>query len=320
MSARWSVLSTSPSFGVRDREAVALLKDSGCDVEVAPGLRGDALVAALTTTDAWIFGFEPVGADLLRHATRLRVVAKNGAGTDNVDHVWLAARGIAVVNAPDGNAHAVAEYAVGQLIHLSRGLGDNDRAVRAGRWAPVVGPGLDGRTLGVLGLGRVGRRLTALATALGMRVLAHDPAVDDDQVGAAGAEPVPLDDLFAAADAVSVHVPLTDATRGLVDARRLALLGPEGVLVDCSRGGVVDEPALVAALHRGDLAGAALDVFAEEPLPSGSPLLEAPRVLLSPHGAGYSESSVRAVGRQCAHRVIDALARPRTTPHPRSAS
>lgn len=305
----WTVLSTSPSFGSGASEPLDLLRAAGCEVDVAPGLADQPLRDALAGADAWIAGFESVGAATLADSPRVRVVAKNGAGTDNFDHEWLAARGVAVRNVPGGNADAVAEYTIGQLLALARGIVANDSSVREGHWGPVVGTGLGGRRLGVLGLGRVGRRVTALATAFGMQVHAHDPGLDDAAVREAGAIPSDVDELFAEADAIAVHVPLTDATRGLVDARRLALLGVSGYLVDCSRGGVVDEEALVSALSSGRLAGAALDVFATEPLPSDSPLRDVPRLVLSPHTAGYSDTALAAISLQCAHNVLEELRR-----------
>jgi phosphoglycerate dehydrogenase-like enzyme len=171
----------------------------------------------------------------------------------------------------------------------------------------VVGAGLDGRTLGVVGLGRIGRRVADLARAFGMHVLAHDPGLDATSVRELGASPATLAELFDGADAVSLHVPLLEGTRGLVSRPQLELLGPGGYLISCSRGGVVGEDDLVTALHEGRIGGAALDVFATEPLPADSPLRAAPRLLLSPHTAGYSDTALAAVTMQCADNVLAAL-------------
>ncbi|MEU7631221.1 phosphoglycerate dehydrogenase [Nocardia sp. NPDC049220] len=303
----WTVVSSSPSFGRYSDEPVDLLRASGCRVLLVP--RGDraALLESLRAADAWIPGFESVDADTIGAASELRVVAKCGAGMDNFDLSYLAERGITAVNVPGGNSDAVAEYAIGQLLALSRGIAANDQSVRAGRWGPVVGTGLSGRTLGVVGFGRIGQRVAALATAFGMRVTAADPALDTDALRALGATPCALPELFRTSDAVSLHVPLVDATRDLVGAQELALLGPRGMLVNCSRGGVVDESALVDALIAGRIAGAALDVFAQEPLPAESPLFCAPNLLLSSHTAGYSDTALATVTRQCAQNVLAAL-------------
>jgi phosphoglycerate dehydrogenase-like enzyme len=305
--ATWRVLSTSPSFGRHSDAPVDLLRDAGCEVVLAPRLAEPDLIAELAHADAWIAGFEPVAAGTVGAASRLRVVAKCGAGMDNFDLAYLAERGIRAVNVPGGNAGAVAEYAVGLLIALARGIVATDATVRSGGWGPVVGTGLAGRTLGIVGLGRIGGRVAELGRALGMQVLAHDPGLADREIRLRGVVPAALPDLLAAADVVSLHVPLTAATRGLIGEPELGLLGPEGLLVSCSRGGVVDEVALCAALGDGTVRAAALDVFENEPLPADSPLRDAPRLLLSSHTAGYSDRALADVTWQCARNVLDVL-------------
>ena len=308
MSARsWRVLSTSPSFGQHSHAPVDLLRNAGCEVVLAPRLLGPELIAAVAEVDAWIAGFEPVAPHTVGGAGRLRVVAKCGAGMDNFDLPYLEQRGIRAVNVPGGNSGAVAEYAVGLLIALARGIVTTDAAVRGGTWGPVVGQGLEGRTLGIVGLGRIGARVAEIARALGMPVLAHDPELGDVEIRTRGVVPATLPALLGAADAISLHVPLTPATRGLIGARELAVLGSGGLLVSCARGGVVDEAALATALRAGTIAGAALDVFEREPLPADSPLRQAPRLLLSSHTAGYSDRALAAVTWQCARNVLDVL-------------
>lgn len=310
-STPWTVVSSSPSFGRWSDEPVDRLREAGCEVRMLPGVDRSALVEALSDADAWIVGFEPVGAETLGAAPGVRVVAKCGAGTDNFDRAYLRERGIAAVSVPGGNAGAVAEWSIAQLLALARRTADADRAVRAGEWGPVVGDGLDGRVLGLVGLGRIGRRVADLARAFGMRVLAHDPGLDPGVVRALGASPAGLAELFDTADAVSLHVPLTEETRWLVGAAQLDLLGPSGYLVSSCRGGVVDEAALAQALCEDRLGGAAMDVFDSEPLPGNSPLRDAPRLLLSPHTAGYSDTALAAVTMTCADNVLAAL---RSTP------
>lgn len=307
MTTVWTVVSTSPSFGRHSEAPLERLRAAGCEVRLLPRDDRAALREALGEADAWIAGFEPVGAETLDLASRMRVVAKCGAGMDNFDRTYLESRSIATVNVPGGNSGAVAEWTLLQLLTLARRSDEADRAVRAGEWSPVVGAGLDGRTLGVVGFGRIGRRVADLARAFGMRVLAHDPGLDPGAVRELGASPAGLAELFDGADDVSLHVPLLETTRGLVSREQLDLLGPAGHLVSCSRGGVVAEDDLVAALHEGRIAGAALDVFATEPLPGDSPLRSAPRLLLSPHTAGYSDTALAAVTLQCADNVLAAL-------------
>jgi phosphoglycerate dehydrogenase-like enzyme len=307
----WTVVSSSPSFGRYSDEPLDLLRDAGCEVTLLPRDDRSALVAGLRVADAWVVGFEPVDASTLAAAPSVRVVAKSGAGMDNFDLPYLAERGIQAVNVPGGNSDAVAEYAIGQLLALARGISVNDRSIRGGRWGPTVGMGLAGRVLGVVGFGRIGQRLGALAAAFGMSVLATDPAMSPEEIQALGAEPAELQDLLLNADVVSVHVPLVDGTRNLISVGELALMPAHAFLLNCSRGGVVDEAALVDALGSGRLGGAAADVFTLEPLPADSPLFSAPNMLLSSHTAGYSDTALAAVTLQCAQKVLTALkARP----------
>lgn len=303
----WTVVSSSPSFGRYSDEPLDLLRRSGCEVTLlTPGDR-PGLEAGLSRADAWIVGFEPVDGSTLADAAAVRVVAKCGAGMDNFDLPYIEGRGIAAVNVPGGNSDAVAEYAMGQLLALARGVADNDRSIRAGHWGPTVGTGLAGRMIGIVGFGRIGQRLAGMATAFGMTVVATDPAMDDAAIAAHGAEPRDLTSLLRDADVVSLHVPLVDATRNLIDADKLAWMPDHAFLLNCSRGGVVDEAALVDALAAGRLGGAALDVFAHEPLPASSSLFGAPNLLLSSHTAGYSDTALHTVAMQCAQNVLDAL-------------
>ena len=302
-----TVVSSSPSFGRYSQEPVELLRAAGCQVRLLE--RGDtaALLAALPEADAWITGFEPVDASTLSEATRLKVVAKCGAGMDNFDMAYLAGRGIGTVNVPGGNAGAVAEYTIAQVLALARGVVVNDAGVRAGRWAPTIGMSLQGRTLGVVGFGAIGREVGRLAAALGMQVVVADPVVDPAAVQAAGATRVGLEDLLRSADVVTLHVPLGEGTRHLVGPAELAAMPDHALLVNNSRGGVVDEVAVAAALHAGTLGGAALDVFEREPLPADDPLRDAPRLLLSSHTAGYSDAALALVTRRCAEQLLAAL-------------
>ena len=301
------VVASSPTFGRYSDAPVELLRSAGCEVRFIARDDRPALAAALRDASAWITGFEPVGAATLDDAPHIRVVAKCGAGMDNFDHDYLHGSGIAWVNVPGGNSGAVAEYTLGQLIALARGVAANDRSVRNGVWRPVVGQGLDGRTLGVVGFGAIGRRVAALARAFGMNVLVTDPAVDAAVLAETAAAAVPLDELLRRSDAVSLHVPLVDSTRHLIGADELATMRPQALLVNDSRGGTVDEVALVAALRAGTIAGAALDATAREPLPADSPLLDAPNLLLSPHTAGYSDTALATVTMRCAESLLAAL-------------
>jgi phosphoglycerate dehydrogenase-like enzyme len=245
------------------------------------------MVALVRGCAGLIVGVDPVSEGVLQ-AGPLRVVVKYGSGLDNVDLAAADRLGVRVRSTPGTNARSVAELTVGLLLALARHVAFHDRSARAGSWARRSGIELNGRRLGLVGYGAVAREVAPIARGLGMEVVATDPFVEDADV-----ELVDLDTLLATSDAVSLHVPLDETTRNLIDAPALARMLPGALLVNTARGGLVDEAALAEALVTGRLRGAALDVFAEEP-PASSPLLELDNVIASPHaGAATSEAVER---------------------------
>ncbi|MFJ1255284.1 hydroxyacid dehydrogenase [Cupriavidus sp. CuC1] len=273
----------------------------------------DALLGALAQTDALIVRNRTrVDAELLDAAPALRVVGRLGVGLDNIDVKSCEARGIRVIPATGANARSVAEYVVTTALMLLRGAYQSGAPMVAGKWPRArlsEGHEALGKTLGLVGFGDIGRLTARLAQALGMQVVAHDPALPADHPvwHETGVAPMSLEALLASADAVSLHVPLVPATRHLINAERLRSMKRGAVLINTARGGVVDETALAAALHQGSLAGAALDVFEAEPLGAGGILADAPNLVLTPHIAGVSfEANVR-VSMMIADAVKNAL-------------
>ena len=251
---------------------------------------------------------------LLEAAPGLKVVGRLGVGLDNIDTTACVARGIEVIPATGANALAVAEYVIGTAMLLLRGAYQATAAVADGRWprGPLSnGREIAGKVLGVVGFGGIGRLTARLGQALGMRVIGFDPQLP-------AASPVwaahhtaarELADVLREADVVSLHVPLTVGTRGLIDEARLASMKPDAILVNTARGGVVDEAAVAAALRAGRLGGAALDVFETEPLPAGSALAGCPNLILTPHVAGVTRESNARVSTLIADKVAAALVR-----------
>jgi D-3-phosphoglycerate dehydrogenase len=257
----------------------------------------DEMVELVRGCAGLIVGVDPVSRRVLE-AGPLRVVVKYGSGTDNIDLGAAEALGVSVSATPAANARSVAELTIALLLALARHVVAHDRSVRGGSWRRLTGIELAGKRLGLVGYGAVGREVARLATAIGMTVVAHDPMVQEAEV-----ELVDLTTLLQSADAVSLHVPLDQSTRGLIGAQAIGRMRPGALLVNTARGGIVDEEALAEALRSGRLAGAALDAFAEEP-PKGSPLLELENVVLSPHaGAGTSEATHRA-GMQALEQLL----------------
>ena len=247
----------------------------------------DAVVERLADADAVVVMRErtPLPAAVLERLPRLRLVITGGMRNAAIDSAAAARLGITVCGVP-GASPATAELAWGLIHSLLRSVPLEDAAVRAGRWQSTVGTGLAGRTLGVVGLGRLGTRMVPVAQAFGMDVLAWSPNLTAEAAAAVGAVRVDKDELFRRSDVVTLHLVLSERSRGTVGREELALLGPEGYLVNTSRSGLVDGAALRAALHDGTIAGAALDVFDVEPVPPDDPLLTAPNTVLTPH-LGY---------------------------------
>ncbi len=253
---------------------------------------------------------------LVSAARRLKVVGRLGVGLDNIDVAACRARQVEVIPASGANAAAVAEYVIGTALMLLRGQYASTDAVIDGKWPRAAlsnGRELGGKTLGLVGCGYIGQLTARLARALSMEVIAYDPALtpDDPALLQIGIRLTGLEDLLAVSDVVSLHVPLTEKTRRLLDRKRLASMKKGAILVNAARGGIVDETALVELLQAGHLGGAAIDVFAQEPLPAGSPfaaLRGAPNLILTPHVAGVTQESNQRVSAMIAERVGEFLA------------
>lgn len=289
-------------------KGVARLKAAGFTVDVKTGLKAEAIAPLIGNYDAWIVrSATKATKDLIEKGTRLKVIARAGVGLDNVDAAAAKARGIQVMNTPAATSASVAEHALGLMLALYRHIPAADRTMRAGQWEKkrFEGRELSGKTLGLVGLGRIAQEVAKRAAALGMTVIASRSRPGAE--GVPGVHVLPLDALLAAADVVSLHCPLTDATRHLINADTLKRMKRDAILIHCARGGVVDEAALGAALRAGQLAGAALDVFPEEPVKGVHPLADLENVILTPHlGASTAEGQDRA-GEEVAALVVAAL-------------
>ena len=293
-----------------DEAAVRSLGE-GFEVEYSPALVNDraALLSKVADAHALIVrNRTQVDAALVGRAPLLRVVGRLGVGLDNIDSRACEARGIGVFPATGANALAVAEYVICAALMLLRGAWNASAAVASGIWPRAAlsnGREASGKTLGLVGFGGIGRLTAQRAKALGMRVAASDPvlAAADPVWREQGVEPMALDRLLGEYDVLSLHVPLTAGTRGLVDAAAIARMKPDAILINTSRGGIVDEAALAAALREGRLAGAALDVFDHEPLAAGSVLDGVPGLILTPHIGGLTRESNERVSSLVAERV-----------------
>lgn len=260
--------------------------------------------------DAVLNCYAKMTARVIEKLSRCKIIARYGIGVDNVDLIAATRAGILVTNVPDYCVDEVSDHALALILALARQIVLADGAVREGRWDVVPHAGirrLRGQTLGVVGFGKIARVLASKVQPLGMKVLVYDPYLDPKLIARHGAEGVNLDRLLAEADAVSIHVPLSPETRGLIGERELARMKPTAFLINTSRGGIVDEQALAEALKAGRIGGAALDVLSVEPPPLDHPLRKLPNVILTPHLAFYSRESVIELQTKAAEEVARAL-------------
>ncbi|HEY3751106.1 MAG TPA: NAD(P)-dependent oxidoreductase [Pseudonocardiaceae bacterium] len=294
-----------------DRAAMAHLTDAGVEVVIdLPGfqaLDGDEQRwrEVLGRIDGLVLGLQPLTRTHLDAAPDLRYVLRIGTGTDNIDVAEAHSRGIVVESLAGLNAPAVAEYAFALLLAAAKHIPEADRSLRSGEWTRFYGRHLGGRTLGLVGFGEIARAMVPKARGFGMDVIAHRRSAGTQDSD--GVSMVSLDELLTSSDFISVHVPLTDATRGMIGARELALVKPGTVLVNTARGAVVDEQALYDALVDGRIGAAALDVFSVEP-PGPMPLFDLPNVVVSPHNGGYSDLVTELTARSAAERIVAGLA------------
>src|SRR5215472_15927882 len=288
--------------------ALAQLQEPGWSVVSAEQLDGK-LADHLESADALIVR-SAVQADarLLAHAARLRVIGRAGVGVDNIDLEAATHKGIAVMNTPGANAVAVAEHTLGMMLAMARHLCRADALTHAGQWEKksLLGTELRGKTLGIVGLGRIGMEVARRARAFGMKLIAHDPFVSLSIAKDQGIRLVSLDEVYAAADYITLHLGLTPQTAGLINQASIARMKRGVRLVNCARGELVNEADLARALQQGQVAAAAIDVFVEEP-PRNSPLLALPNVVLTPHVGGSTAEAQEAVGVQIARQVQEYL-------------
>jgi D-3-phosphoglycerate dehydrogenase len=275
--------------------AVAIFKDNGIDVTFEPKLGKDKerLEKLIPEFDGLaIRSATKVTEKLLKAATRLKVIGRAGIGVDNVDIKAATAQGVIVMNTPFGNSITTAEHAIAMMMALARQIPEADRSTQAGKWekSRFMGVELFGKVLGVIGCGNIGSIVADRGIGLKMKVIAYDPFLSDERAMEIGVEKVELPDLFARADFITLHTPLTDRTRGIIGAAAFPLMKKGVRIINCARGGLVDEKALLEALRSGHVAGAALDVFEEEPA-TANPLFGAPNLISTPHlGAATSEA------------------------------
>jgi D-3-phosphoglycerate dehydrogenase len=302
----YKVLIATRSFGSTSQKPWDVLAEADCEwvrADMGQKMTEERLSELLADVDGAIVGVVPLTARVLAHALRLKVIAAHGVGVDHIDLQAAAGAGVIVANCPGANDQAVADLTVGLMISLARQIPLVDQDVRSGKWGRYEGSELWKKSVGLIGLGRIGRGVARRALGFDMYVLAYDPYVDEGQAQAMGVHLASLEEVIAAVDFVSLHTPLTEETRHLIGKQQLEQMQPSAFLINTARGGLIDEEALYEALVDGKLAGAALDAFASEP-PIGSPLLELKNVVLTPHIGAHTKEAIERVGVLAAQNVV----------------
>jgi len=303
------VLITPRTFARYDTSPLDMLRQAGCTAVLNPYgrlLTEDELCDLVPQADGIIVGLDPLSERVLARATRLQAISKYGIGTDNIDLPGATRRGIVVTNTPGANSMAVAELAVGLMLAVARCITASDRGIRQGRWENQQGFQLGGKTLGLLGTGRIGREVALRARGFSMRLLCCDAAPDAAWARQMGAAYKPLEAVLGAADIVSLHLPLTPQTRHILGARELALMKPGAVLINTARGELVDEQALLVALNEKRLAGVGLDVWETTPAVH-TPLARLETTVLTAHIGAHTREATTAMGVMAVRNLLDVL-------------
>ncbi|MCS7133270.1 MAG: D-2-hydroxyacid dehydrogenase [Candidatus Caldarchaeum sp.] len=295
-----------------DVSAVEILRSSGFEVDLRPGISTAELESLVSNYDVLVVrGRTKVTSRVIEKGVPvLKVVGRAGVGLDNVDLEAAAKHGVKVVNTPESSTNSVAELVIGLMIAVARKIAWCDKVMRVGKWpkGEAMGVELAGKTLGVIGFGRIGRKVAEIAHAMGMKIIAYDVIeIPKEVLAKTETRMVTLEELLRNSDVITLHVPLTPETRHLINAEKIAMMKPSAILINASRGEVVDEEALVDALKNGRIAGAGLDVYEKEP-PTGSKLLELENVVLTPHIGAQTAEAQEAAATMLAKKIIEVFA------------
>ncbi len=289
------------TFGKYSKEPLELLQNNGFEIERREKVDADGLKGF----EAVIVGVQRITREMLQNSS-VKIIAKHGVGVDNIDLEAATELGIPVTVTPNANAVSVAELTIGFIFALSKKLIDlHNTLYQKRQFVSNVGLELHGKTLGIVGFGSIGKEVAKRALCLGMRVLVYDPYVEESMLRELKVERAELDELLRQSDFVSLHVPLNESTRHLIDREKLSLMKKTAYLINTARGGVVDEKALAEALKNGQIAGAALDVFDVEPLPPDSPFFDCPNVIMTPHVGAHTHEAILRMNMMAAESILD---------------
>lgn len=301
------VVSTSPSFGLYSNEPIDYLKEQGIElIQIPDQTPEEELISILRDADAAILGYTQINHQFLENAPQLKIVCKHGVGFDNINLEATKEKGVWATNVPDGNKMAVADFAFSLMFSLARNIPKANELTKQGKWPKLIGTEIYGKTIGIVGLGRIGKEIVRRAKGFDMEILAYDPYPDHTFAKENGVRFTDLSDLLQNSDCVTLHLPLNDQTKNLIGYEQLHLMRKNAYLINVSRGGLIDEEALFQALSDERIGGAALDVFEHEPM-TDHPLVTLPNFVATSHMAGYTYEAINNIGMTCVRNIVDVL-------------
>ena len=303
------ILITPRSFGKSDPTVFKRLEDEGYELVLNTTgniLTKDDMKKLLADCDGLILGVDPVDADVIAAAPRLRAISKYGVGVDNIDLAACESRGIRVSRAQGSNTQAVADYAFALMMATARKVVPIDAACRQGNWSKIVTADIYGKTLGIIGMGAIGRAVAERARGFSMKLLGYDVFWNDEAAEKAGVRRAELSEIYSQCDFISLHVPLTEQTRNMISVKQLAMMKNTAILINTARGGLIDEDALLEALKNGSIYGAGIDAFAQEP-PENEQWFTLDNVVMGAHCAASTTGAVAEMGNMAADNLIAAL-------------
>jgi D-3-phosphoglycerate dehydrogenase len=303
------ILITPRSFASSSDKAIQMLTARGYEIQrnnTDRPYKKEEMLNLIRDIDGIIIGIDELSAEIIERADKLKVISKYGTGLDNIDINMATKKKIIVTNTPQANVDAVADLVFGLILGLARRVPEADQKTKSGKWEKIIGKSVWEKTLGVIGLGKIGRQVVKRALGFQMNILVFDLIKDKKFAQRYGIKYVNLEKLLQKSDYITIHIPLNDTTRGMISYKELEKIKKEAFLINTSRGGIVDEQALYKALRNNQLKGAALDVYHNEP-PVESPLKELDNVIMTPHIAAYTEEAIENMGIQAAQNLIDVL-------------
>lgn len=303
------ILITPRSFASSSDKAIKMLTARGYEIQrnnTDQPYKKEEMLNLIKDIDGIIIGIDELSTEIIERADKLKVISKYGIGLDNIDINMATNKNIIVTNTPQANVDAVADLAFGLILSLARRIPEADQKTKSGKWEKIIGKSVWDKTLGIIGLGKIGKQVVKRAQGFQMNILVFDLIKDKKFAQRYGIKYVNLEKLLQKSDYITIHIPLNNATRGMISYNELGKIKKEAFLINTSRGGIVDEQALYKALRNNQLKGAALDVYSNEP-PVGSPLKELDNVIMTPHIGAYTEEAIENMGMQAAQNLIDVL-------------